>query len=192
MADRWSLRWPAAGIVVARARTTWSPGLVIRRLPGWADSASDTIVTVRRRAWGQIWRFRRRVPLLHPAPERFDHGEQHSQDGSQQERDSRRQVPASAEVADVHALARLARTSPGLQGPSYLPTSCARGISLPTLPVRPRARGGTARRRPSGRGRRRPAAGRGCDLAGRAIWSLPAGSVSSSGLPSPDPPRLRG
>src|SRR5271166_2242892 len=119
MADRWSLRWPAAGIVVARARTTWSPGLVIRRLPGWADSASDTIVTVRRRAWGQIWRFRRRVPLLHPAPDRLDHGEQHSQDGSQQERDSRRQVPASAEVGDVHALARLARTSPGLQGPSY-------------------------------------------------------------------------
>jgi hypothetical protein len=59
---------------------TWSPGLVIRRLPGWADSASDTIVTVRRRLWGQIRRFRRRVPLLHSAPERFDHGEQHSQD----------------------------------------------------------------------------------------------------------------
>ena len=76
MADRWSLRLPAAGIVVARARTAWSPGLVIRRLPGWADSASDTIVTVRRRAWGQIGRFRRRVPLLHPAPERFDHGGQ--------------------------------------------------------------------------------------------------------------------
>ena len=93
---------PAAGIVVARARTAWPPGLVIRRLPGWADSASDTIVTVRRRAWGQIWRFRRRVPLLHPAPERFDHGEQHSQDASQQERDSRRQVPVSAEGADVH------------------------------------------------------------------------------------------
>ncbi len=75
MADRWSLRWPTAGIVAARARTAWSPGPVIRRLPGWADSASDTIVTVRRRAWGQIWRFRRRVPLLHPAPERFDYGE---------------------------------------------------------------------------------------------------------------------
>jgi hypothetical protein len=70
---------------------------VIRRLPGWADSASDTIVTVRRRVWGQIRRFRRRVPPLHPAPERFDHGEQHSQDASQQERDSRRQVPVSAE-----------------------------------------------------------------------------------------------
>jgi hypothetical protein len=78
---------------------------VIRRLPGWADSASDTIVTVRRRVWGQIRRFRRRVPLLHPAPERFDHGEQHSQDASQQERDSRRQVPVSAEVAGVRALA---------------------------------------------------------------------------------------
>jgi len=84
--------WPAAGASVcrrrgslSRARTAWSPGLVIGRLPGWADSASDTIVTVRRRACGQIWRFRRRVPLLHPAPERFDHGEQHSQDGSQQE-----------------------------------------------------------------------------------------------------------
>jgi hypothetical protein len=62
---------PAAGIVVARARTAWSPGLVIRRLPGWADSASDTIVTVRRRTWGQIWQFRRRIPPLHPAPERF-------------------------------------------------------------------------------------------------------------------------
>jgi hypothetical protein len=48
---------------------------------------------------GQIRRFRRPVPLLHPAPERFDHGEQHSQDASQQERDSRRQVPVSAEVA---------------------------------------------------------------------------------------------
>jgi len=91
--------WPTAGASVCRrqgslprARTAWPPGLVIRRLPGWADSASDTIVTVRRRAWGQIWRFRRRVPLLHPAPERFDHGEQHSQDGSQQERDSRRHV----------------------------------------------------------------------------------------------------
>jgi hypothetical protein len=84
MADRWSLRLPAAGIVAARGRTAWSPGFVIRRLPGWADSASDTIVTVRRRVWGQIWRFRRLVPLLHPAPERFDHGEQHSQDGSQE------------------------------------------------------------------------------------------------------------
>jgi hypothetical protein len=31
---------------------------VIRSLPGWADSAYDTIVTVRRRAWGQIRRFR--------------------------------------------------------------------------------------------------------------------------------------
>jgi hypothetical protein len=78
---------------------------VIRRLPGWADSASDTIVTVRRRVWGQIRRFRRRVPLLHPAPARFDHGEQHSQDASQQERDSRRQMPVSAEVAGVRALA---------------------------------------------------------------------------------------
>lgn len=36
----------------------WSPGLVIGRLPGWADSAHDTIVTVRHRAWGQIRRFR--------------------------------------------------------------------------------------------------------------------------------------
>ena len=54
LADRWSLRLPAAGIVVARARTAWSPGLVIRRLPGWADSAYGTIVTVRRRAWGQV------------------------------------------------------------------------------------------------------------------------------------------
>jgi hypothetical protein len=105
MADRWSLRLPAAGIVVARARTAWPPGLVIGRLPGWANSVSDTIVTVRRRPWGQIWRIRRRVPPLHPAPERFDHGEQHSQDGSRRERDSRRQVPVSAEVADVHALA---------------------------------------------------------------------------------------
>jgi len=78
---------------------------VIRRLSGGADSASDTIVTVRRRVWGQIRPFRRRVPLLHPAPERFDHGEQHSQDASQQERDSRRQVPVSAEVAGVRALA---------------------------------------------------------------------------------------
>ena len=68
MADRWSLRLPAAGIVVARARTARSPGLVIRRLPGWADSASGSIVTVRRRVWGQIRRFRRRVPLPHPAP----------------------------------------------------------------------------------------------------------------------------
>jgi hypothetical protein len=34
----------------------------------------------------------RRVPLLHPAPEGCDHGEQHSRDGSQQEGDSRRQV----------------------------------------------------------------------------------------------------
>jgi hypothetical protein len=32
---------------------------VIRSLPGWADSAYDTIVTVRRRTWGQIRRFRR-------------------------------------------------------------------------------------------------------------------------------------
>jgi len=78
---------------------------VIRRLSGGADSASDAIVTVRRRVWGQIRPFRRRVPLLHPAPERFDHGEQHSQDASQQERDSRRQVSVSAEVAGVRALA---------------------------------------------------------------------------------------
>lgn len=78
---------------------------MIRRLPGWTDSAADTIVTVRHRPWGQIWRFRRRVPLLHSAPERFDHGEQHSPDGSEQERDCRRQVPVSAEVADVRALA---------------------------------------------------------------------------------------
>jgi hypothetical protein len=74
-------------------------GLVIRRLPGWADPASDTIVTVRRRVWGQIWRFGRRVPRLHPAPERFDHGEQHSRDASQRERDSRRQVPVSGASA---------------------------------------------------------------------------------------------
>ena len=73
--------WPTAGASVAggrivmRARTAWSPGLVIGRMPGWADSASDTIVTVRRRAWGQIWRFRRRVPMLHPAPGRVAHGE---------------------------------------------------------------------------------------------------------------------
>jgi hypothetical protein len=32
--------------------------LVIRRRPGWAEPAYDTIVTVRRRAWGQIRRFR--------------------------------------------------------------------------------------------------------------------------------------
>ncbi len=57
MADCWSLRSSAAGIVVARARMTWSPGLAIRRLLGWADSASDTIVTVRRRPWGQIRHF---------------------------------------------------------------------------------------------------------------------------------------
>jgi hypothetical protein len=99
--------WPAAGASVAAGSLSRvpgrlrSPGLVIRRLPGWADSASDTIVTVRRRVWGQIWRFRCRVPLLHPAPERFDHGEQHSRDASQQERDSRRQVPVSTEVADL-------------------------------------------------------------------------------------------
>jgi hypothetical protein len=105
--------WPAAGASDCRRQGSLSrvpgrlgrPGLVIGRLPGWADSASDTIVTVRRRAWGQIRRFRRRVPLLHPASGRVDHGGQHSQDGSQQERDSRRQVPVSAEVADVRALA---------------------------------------------------------------------------------------
>jgi hypothetical protein len=45
--------WPTAG-------AAWLGGF-----------CSDPIVTVRRRAWGQIWRFRRRVPLLHPAPERF-------------------------------------------------------------------------------------------------------------------------
>jgi hypothetical protein len=28
-------------IVVARARTAWPRGLVIRRMPGWADSASE-------------------------------------------------------------------------------------------------------------------------------------------------------
>jgi hypothetical protein len=39
MADRWSPGLPTTGIVVARARTAWSPGLVIGRLPGWADSA---------------------------------------------------------------------------------------------------------------------------------------------------------
>ena len=56
--------WPAAGASVAAGSLSRvpgrlrSPGLVIRRLPGWADSASDTIVTVRRRVWGQIWRFR--------------------------------------------------------------------------------------------------------------------------------------
>jgi hypothetical protein len=80
---------PRRGSFVARARMTWSPGLAIRRLPDWADSASDTIVTARRRPWGQIRRFRRGVPPPHPAPERFDHGEQHPQDGSQQEPDSR-------------------------------------------------------------------------------------------------------
>jgi len=67
MADRWTLRF-AGG----RDRYRACPdGLVARSChpqAGWADSASDTIVTVRRRAWGQIWRFRRHVPLLHPAP----------------------------------------------------------------------------------------------------------------------------
>jgi hypothetical protein len=67
MADRWSLRLPA-GIVVARARTTWSPGLVIRRLPGWADSAFDTIVTVRRRAWDQIGDFGAEFRCCVPSP----------------------------------------------------------------------------------------------------------------------------
>ena len=48
-------------IVVARARTARPPSRVIRSLSGWADSAYDTIVTVRHRAWGQIRRFRRAV-----------------------------------------------------------------------------------------------------------------------------------
>jgi polyphosphate kinase len=39
MADRWSPGLPTTGIVVARTRTAWSPGLVTGRLPGWADSA---------------------------------------------------------------------------------------------------------------------------------------------------------
>jgi hypothetical protein len=105
MADRWSLRCRRQDRLSRVPGRLWSSGLVIRRLSGWADSASDTIVTVRRRVWGQIRRFRRRVPPLHPAPERFDHGEQHFQDASQQERDSRRQVPVSAEVAGVRAVA---------------------------------------------------------------------------------------
>jgi hypothetical protein len=70
----------------------------------------------------------RRVPPLHPAPERCDHGEQHSQDGSQQERDSRRQVPVSAEVADVHALvwfAALARLIPRRRWTEVFPVAPA-------------------------------------------------------------------
>jgi hypothetical protein len=67
--------WPTAGASVCRRQGALSraPGRLGR--PAWdpqaawlGDSASDTIVTVRRRAWGQIWRFRRRVPLLHRRP----------------------------------------------------------------------------------------------------------------------------
>jgi hypothetical protein len=95
--------WPTAGasvegdrIAIARARTARPPGRVMRRLPGWADSAYDTIVTVRHRAWGQFRRFGRaafRCCILRP---RCDHGEQHSRDGSQREGDSRRQVQANS------------------------------------------------------------------------------------------------
>jgi hypothetical protein len=35
---------------VAHARMAWPPSLVIHSLPGWANSAYDTIVTVRHRA----------------------------------------------------------------------------------------------------------------------------------------------
>jgi hypothetical protein len=96
MADRWSLRGrrqdryracpdgPAARPCDAQAAGLG--GLCLRH---HRDRATPCVGSD-----PAIWA--RRVPLLHPAPARCDHGEQHSRDGSQQEGDSRRQVQANS------------------------------------------------------------------------------------------------